>query len=454
MPEFPQSIIDSILGNIKYRENVVTGEIVVDNGNYTYDVKIAGEDTAIKYIHTNQKHPEYSTGDSVLLNLEYGSKDMPIIIGYGKKIIQEIIDVDMNVLVTTLDAYSITETTAYLEGRIEDIEGYEKVTRRGFYYGTSTGYGSDAYSTGSFEAGSYNKQVTSLTKNTAYHFQAYVHDADGDVQIGEDKTMTTTLENIIFVLYETDAHYCKTFTKSDGSLISTISISENVYWETDTFCVDSANNFYYLDMSDVLYKKGSTGNAITSKNVGTAPESIAIGADGYLYCREQGNTITKRNAFDLESVETAVTLSSGGSYYGLVMDSNGYFYVSDNTNDQMEKWSTTGQIAIRSIADGNANSLSIVSNTIARAYNAGGHGAWSMPTNLGSAESDFALGEIDDNVVSASSIEGTHFLFVGDNDSGNVQFEKYTSAKVLDYAKEIETSETWNAYSHIAAYPF
>jgi len=119
---------------------------------------------------------------------------MPIIIGHAKKVTQEFVEDEINVLVTTLDAYSITTTTAYLEGRVEEIEGYENVIRRGFYYGTSTSYGNDVYSTGSFAAGSYNKQITGLDANTTYHYQAYVYDAYNDEHKGEDKTMVTEKE--------------------------------------------------------------------------------------------------------------------------------------------------------------------------------------------------------------------------------------------------------------------
>ncbi|GAF79966.1 unnamed protein product, partial [marine sediment metagenome] len=149
-----------------------------------------------------------------------------------------------------------------------------------------------------------------------------------------------------------------------------------------------------------------------------------------------------------------VTLSTGKSYYGLVLDSDGYFYLSNDTDDQMEQWSTTGQITTQSISAGDYNSLCIVGSIIGFAHNAGAHGAYSIPKNLGSSESDFSLGEIDDTVNSASSIDSAYFLFSGINDSGNVQFEKYTSAKVLSYAKEVETSETWDDKTHIAAYPF
>ena len=367
MREFAGDISQNLLGNIKYRNNVVTGVIAVDNGNYTYDVYISNSDEAYPNIPTTMREPDFAVGDAVEILMEYGNREMPIIIGLAKKIVQEVEVIDINPVVGT------------------------------------------------------------------------------------------TLENIIFVLYYTDANYVKTFSKDDGTLISTIPISETIYWETDTFCVDSDNNFYYLDMSDVLYKKGSTGNAITSKDLSaTTPESIAIGADGYLYSRAQSgviNQINQRRTSDLESLGTVVTLTPAKNYYGLAIDSDGYFYVSNGTDDQMEKWSTTGQIATQAVPDGVANSLCIVSNTLAWAYNAGAHGAYSMPTNLGSSESDFLLGEIDGNVNSASSIDN-HFIFVGLNDVGNFHIENYTSAKVLSWEKEIETSESWESNSHIGAYPF
>jgi len=193
MHRLSSEILDSTIGNIKYRNNVVTGEIATVNGNNTYDVYISGSDVAYPNIPTTVKEPDFEVGEAVEILIEYGNKEMPIIIGHAKKVAQEFVEDEINVLVTTLDAYSITTTTAYLEGRVEEIEGYENVTRRGFYYGTSTDYGNDTYSTGSFVAGSYSKQITGLDANTTYHYQAYVYDAYNDVHTGDDKTMTTSI---------------------------------------------------------------------------------------------------------------------------------------------------------------------------------------------------------------------------------------------------------------------
>jgi hypothetical protein len=191
MRDFPYDILDSTINNIKYRNNVVTGVVAVDNGNKTYDCYISGADVAYPNIPTTLPEPDFAVDDPVEILIEYGNKEMPIIIGHAQKIVQEFVEDKINMLVTTLDAYTITANSGYLEGRIEDIEGYENVVRRGFYYGTSTGYGLDVYSTGSFEAGSFNEQATGLSAVTTYHYQAYVHDAYNDVHTGEDMTFVT-----------------------------------------------------------------------------------------------------------------------------------------------------------------------------------------------------------------------------------------------------------------------
>ncbi len=199
-------LFDKRISHIKYRNNVVTGEVATVNGNGTYDVYIAGADVAYPNIPTTVREPDFGVGEAVEILIEYGNKEMPIIIGHAKKIVQEFVEDEINVLVSTLGAHTITDVSCFFDGRVEEIEGYENVTRRGFYYGTTTGYGSDVYSTGSFAAGSYSEQVTGLTAETPYHFQAYAHDADNDVHTGEDMTMTTSVQlegwNLLTVTYD------------------------------------------------------------------------------------------------------------------------------------------------------------------------------------------------------------------------------------------------------------
>jgi len=238
MQRIANIIRDRMIGTIKYKNNIVTGEVATVNNNGTYDVYISGCDIAYPNIPTTLTEPDFAVGDAVEILVEYGNKEMPIIIGLSKKIVQDITQVGMNVIVTTLDAYSVTTTGAHLELKIEEIEGYENCTKYGFYYGTTITYGRDTYSTGSWVAGYYNKEVTGLDSGTAYHFQAYVLDADGDEHTGDDKSFTTLtvgwdLSNISYdnksfsVTNEDDSPEAIAF-KSDGTKMYMLG------WTTDT----------------------------------------------------------------------------------------------------------------------------------------------------------------------------------------------------------------------------
>jgi len=191
MRNFAGNINQNLLGNIKYRTNIITGVIANDNGNYTYDVYLSGSTEAYPNIPTTAREPDFSVNDPVEIAINNGNKEDMIIIGLAKKVVQDIQVIDINTLVTTLDAYDIT-TSAYLEGRIEEIDGYENCLLRGFHYGLTTSYGLDIHEDGSYEAGSYSLEAVGLNAFTTYHFQAYVLDADGDEQVGEDKSFITS----------------------------------------------------------------------------------------------------------------------------------------------------------------------------------------------------------------------------------------------------------------------
>lgn len=91
--------------------------------------------------------------------------------------------------VTDLEPSAITQTTANLRGEITS-DGFSTVTNRGFYYGTSTAYGSTASSTGSYSEGSYSQLITGLTCNTEYHYQIFAENNIG-LATTTDATFTT-----------------------------------------------------------------------------------------------------------------------------------------------------------------------------------------------------------------------------------------------------------------------
>ena len=197
MSNFIDDIIKNANDQIKYKETVVTGEVTVDNGDGTYDVKIANAPTAYPSVETATYGDTFAVGEIAIITFEYGNKEMPRLWGHAKKIKQNPVQVEVDyssggsASVETIHAYGLRETTAYLEGEIT-LNNIGNCTRRGFYYGLTTAYGLETHEDGSYGAGLFSLQITGLSANTTYHFQAYVIDANGDEQVGEDKTMITT----------------------------------------------------------------------------------------------------------------------------------------------------------------------------------------------------------------------------------------------------------------------
>jgi len=457
MRKLPLDINDSILGDTKYRNNVVTGEVATVNSNGTYDIYISGCDVAYPSIPTTLRNPDFSVGDAVEILIEYGNKELPIIIGLSKKIVQDITQIDMNVLVTTLDAYSITDATAYFKLRIDDIEGYENCTRYGFHYGTSTGYGSDVYEDGSFAVGYYNKQATGLTGETLYHFQAYVYDADGDEQTGGDKTFVTSTAEVsplIVILIESYEDYYLKVYNLNGSLANTYDISsESVYMETDCLAVDSQNNIYYFRSGGVLVKRDIDGNEIKAEAIAGYPESIAIGADGYLYTREQDGKVHKRDTTTFAS-QGYITLTGGKGYYGLVLDSEGNIYTVNDTDDEIEKWSSAGiKTASRAISNCGSSSLGLVGNYIVRSASVGAGYSYKIHKDLGNDEIEFSLTNIDWQAGAGSL--SNKYLFTGTSwGDGNCYLEKYSTGDSLDWSIIVDDNEYYGYDVQVKAYPF
>jgi len=200
LPSFSEDIEKNIIRHIKYRGTIRTGEIIVDNGDGTYDVKIAFSDVVYPSVETIHYEMVFAVGEIAVLAFEYGSKESPKIIGHGKKIAQVPVEVEVDysgtARVETLDAYSVTAISAYLEGRIYLGEA-GNCTRRGFQYGTTISYGSDIHTDGSYGDGSYAIQATGITHTTTYHFRAYIIDENGDTQYGEDNIFTTVILGLI-----------------------------------------------------------------------------------------------------------------------------------------------------------------------------------------------------------------------------------------------------------------
>jgi len=330
LPSFSGDIEKNIIRHIKYRGTVRTGEVIADNGDGTYDVKIALSDETYPDVETIHYDMKFEVGEIAVLAFEYGSKELPKIIGHSKKIAQVPVEVEVGysgtARVETLDAYSILAASAYLEGRIH-LGGAGDCTERGFYYGTSTGYGDGpVYTTGSFGSGSYNKQVTDLTGETTYHFQAYILDADGDEQIGEDKTMTTS--TISYKFYETQLI-------NDGNWMS----AYDTRWIAYFFQAESTHNVtkIYLYMT----RKGYPGTVTVSlyPNEGTGNFKPVIGGGALTSGTTDGNTLPTSGGEWREFSVTSYSLTSG-TWYSIVIKASG-----GDTSNYASWWGTNENVA-------------------------------------------------------------------------------------------------------------
>lgn len=94
--------------------------------------------------------------------------------------------------VTTNDASLIEETTATTGGNITNLNGAGNCTRRGVEYDIDSGvpYANSSYEDGDFGTGSYNRNLTSLTKGELYYFRAYAVNTNG-TGYGSEKTFLT-----------------------------------------------------------------------------------------------------------------------------------------------------------------------------------------------------------------------------------------------------------------------
>lgn len=95
---------------------------------------------------------------------------------------------------TTDPATLVTNTTATLGGNITNI-GEDNPTERGMHYGLDDSYGSTSPSdSGSFSTGAFTENITGLTCDTLYHYQAFATNTAG-TGVSDDATFSTNACN-------------------------------------------------------------------------------------------------------------------------------------------------------------------------------------------------------------------------------------------------------------------
>ena len=325
MSKFIESIIKNANEQIKYKNTITNGEITVDNGDGTYDVKIANASSAIPNVETVLYGESFSVGEIVVIGFEYGCKEAPKILGHAKKIKQEPKQVEVDysggVRAITLGAYAITYASAYLQGEIE-LNGLGNCTRRGFHYGKTIAYGSDVYEDGSYGEGTFNKQITELDPETTYHFQAYVLDANGDEQVGIDKSFTTSIYTVSYI-------YC-------AGHIGTYTI----------------NNIWKIIPTDL--------SKISEIDYGQP--IFALATDGtYIYCagHSYNGKVWKIDPSNMSKI--AESADYGGMIYALTILGN-YIYCGGATTNKVWKIKISDMVKVAESADYGGDILSLTTD--------------------------------------------------------------------------------------------
>ena len=273
--------------------------------------------------------------------------------------------------------------------------------------------------------------------------------------IRERLDTTIIVPNKIFAYYYQGGNYYIKCYDNDGNLLDTWTIE--VISTIEGICADINGNVYTVTNNhEDIIKRNNAGVIVKTKTGFSWIEAIAIGPDGFLYCKDfigPDDAVLKINLTTLEMVSNIILPSK--TYYGMVLDSNGYIYMVNTTDDLIEKWDySAGALnASHAIDSSHAvfNSLGIAGNLVASFDTANKH-AWTMPKNLGAGETDWDLDTIlkPDGV---SSINGD-FLFIGYYGSPLVKIiiGRYTEAKVKVW--EVEIAALGNSTGCIAAYPF
>ena len=257
----------------------------------------------------------------------------------------------------------------------------------------------------------------------------------------------------IYVVCDNGAgtYYIKSYT-TDGVLLDTwtIETTENI---GNAICVDRNGNVYTITGDQhSIKKRNSSGTVTVTKTETNYIYNIAVGSDGYIYTQEydadyNNGYLSRRNASNLVSIGTR-NLSGINTYYGLAIDSDGDFYLMNDSTSNYERWDwTDGLVSSVTALHTTFNSLGVVSTKIADVHWLS-H-ALTRLKDLSGVETDVDLTDLTSPGAVGST--PTHFLFAGYNGSSTVTIGKYDTDLTKVWTVTVATSSN---YGGIAAYPF
>jgi len=88
MPNWAGGTEKRIVGHIGFRNTVIVGEVTGVNSNKTFNCKLSGETESYVNIPTIFTNPDFEVGEMVGLQLGYGDRGDPIIMGRDRRKLQ------------------------------------------------------------------------------------------------------------------------------------------------------------------------------------------------------------------------------------------------------------------------------------------------------------------------------------------------------------------------------
>lgn len=267
---------------------------------------------------------------------------------------------------------------------------------------------------------------------------------------------TITRYHAFVLAYNKLGNYYLAVYDLDGNLLKEITI-DYTFGTYSQICLDPQGNVYDAQGGEKIRKYDKNLNLLLTQNIENPANWIYaanMGSDGYLYTLELialGFDIKKRNVSDLTIQETiGITTDIMASYGGgMCLDTDGNFYIFNDKDDYVEKYSSLGSIIANEYIDCTpVPCFGIVGTTLYFGGATSPEGYY-LPTNL----SSHTIWEPDGAInYRLTVVDGTHIICSGWDASNDSVIAKYDSNRNLVW-KIVIAGGSGNPFS-IGAYNF
>ena len=225
--------------------------------------------------------------------------------------VTELYNQGLSPYVTAQTASSLTKNSATLNGTIVTDGGLASSTDQGFYYGLDSSYGSVASTTGTFNLGTYTKDISGLNCNTTYHFAAFARNSYGTGTSTDSTFLTSACSGIPTSVMTLPV---------DGSTVSnTILLGDNAGGD---YPVISVQFRFASDSSNI-------GAAVTSAPYNLAWDTSTVSDGSYSI------VAVATNSLGVSATSTAVTITVDNSnhWYSSFTPLHQYYVSPTGTGD-------------------------------------------------------------------------------------------------------------------------